>query len=78
MNVKKISRNVFVISFCSFFVVSFYEVRTGILREISETYLFLMNIHLSVYDVFYLCLGPIVIVSLTAFMLSLFYTEEKE
>ena len=77
MNAKKISRDVFVISFCSFFVVFFYEVRAGILREISETYLFLMSIHISVYDVFYLCLGPIMIVSLIAFMLSL-YTEEKE
>ena len=77
MNVNKVSRNVFVISFCSFFVVFFYEVRASILREISETYLFLMRIHISVYDVFYLCLGPIVIVSLIAFILSL-YTEEKE
>ena len=78
MNVKKISRNVFVISFCLFFVIFFYEVRTGILREISETYLFLMSIHLSVYDVFYLCLGSIVIASLIAFVLSFFYTEGKE
>ena len=77
MNAKKISRNVFVISFCSFFIIFFYEVRAIILREISETYLSLMSIHLSVYDVFYLCLCPIVIVSLIAFVLSL-YTEEKE
>ena len=77
MNVKKISRNVFVISFCLFFVIFFYEVRTGILREISETYLFLMSMYISVYAVFYLCLGPIVIVSLIVFMLSL-YTEGKE